>query len=239
MLYQYSMEEEENDMFRPIMAEAHSLQQNIITEFNVAGDTSSSVAKRANKGEYDFLLIAYKGSIFSDNVLGEILRFSNRIIHIPNFLLSKIGTHKKWRKMLTAPLDENTRTIVYKSDMPVGIFIDRGLKDIRNIFIPILDENDLFVGEFMQRLAENSYVRITLWDAIGLIDNSMEFTKTVRAIKSVNPYLFQLWNNNIPIDSDILKKQDLVMISLNSWEELDDRNPKLMKEAPSTLILTN
>lgn len=239
MLYQYSIEEEEEDMFRPVMAQAHSLHQNIITEFNVAGDTSSSVAKIANKGEYDFLLVAYKGSIFSDNLLGRVLRFSNRIIHIPNFLLSKIGTHKKWRKMLTAPLDENTRTVVYKSDMPVGIFIDKGLVEIRNVFVPILDENDLFVGEFMQRLAENSYVRITLWDAIGLVDNSMEFTKTVRAIKSVNPYLFQLWNNNIPIDSDILKKQDLIMISLNSWEELDDRNPKLMKEAPSTLILTN
>lgn len=239
MLYQYSIEEEEEDMFRPVMAQAHSLRQNIITEFNVAGDTSSSVAKIANKGEYDFLLVAYKGSIFSDNVFGKILRFSNRIIHIPNFLLSKIGTHKKWRKMLTAPLDEDTRTVVYKSDMSVGIFIDKGLLEVRNIFVPILDENDLFVGEFMQRLAENSYVRITLWDAIGLVDNSLEFTKTVRAIKSVNPYLFQLWNNNIPIDSDILKKQDLIMISLNSWEELDDRNPKLMKEAPSTLILTN
>ncbi|WP_108822338.1 cation:proton antiporter [Dysgonomonas sp. Marseille-P4361] len=239
LLYQYAIEEEEEDMFRPVMAEAHSLHQNIIADFKVAGDTSTSVAKIANKGEFDFLLVGYKGSIFSDNLLGKILQFSNRVIHIPNFLLSKLGNQKKWRRMLTAPLDENTRTIVYKSDMPVGIFIDKGLVDIKNIFVPILNENDLFVGDFMQRLAENSYVRITLWDAIGLVDNSMEFTKSVRAIKSVNPYLFQLWNNNIPVDSDILKKQDLIMISLNSWEELDSRNPKLMKEAPSTLILTN
>lgn len=239
LLYQYAIEEEEEEMFRPVMAEAHSLHQNIITEFKVAGDTSNSVAKIANKGEYDFLLIGYKGSIFSDNVLGRFLGFSNRLIHIPNFLLSKLGNQKKWRRMLTAPLDERTRTIVSKSDMPVGIFLDKGFIGMRNIFVPILDEDDIFVGEFMQRLAENSYVRIILWDAIGLVDSSMEFTKSVRAIKSVNPYLFQLWNNNIPVDSDILKKQDLVMISLNSWKELDDRNPKLMKDAPSTLILTN
>lgn len=145
--------------------------------------------------------------------------------------------------MLLAPLDEGQRTIVSKSDMPVGIFVDRGidkgLVSMRNIFVAILDEDDIFVGDFMERLAENSYVRITLWDAIGLMDTSMDFIKSVRAIKAINPYLFQLWNNNIPIDSDILKKQDLIMISLNSWKELDSRNPKLMKDAPSTLVLTN
>ncbi|MDR3056922.1 MAG: cation/H(+) antiporter, partial [Prevotella sp.] len=105
--------------------------------------------------------------------------------------------------------------------------------------VPILHEDDIFVGEFMERLAQNSYVRITLWDPIGLADNSIEFIKSVKAIKAVNPYLFQLWNNNIPVDSDILNKQDLILISLNSWKELDDRNPKLMKDAPSTLVLTN
>lgn len=110
---------------------------------------------------------------------------------------------------------------------------------MRNIFVPILSEDDIFVGRFMQRLAENSYVRITLWDAIGLMDSSMEFTKAVRAIKGINPYLFQLWNRNIPVDSDILNKQDLILISLNSWKELDDRNPKLLKDTPSMLVLTN
>lgn len=105
--------------------------------------------------------------------------------------------------------------------MPVGIFIDKGLITIRNIFVPILDEDDIFMGDFMERLAENSYVRITLWDRVGLAENSIEFVKSVKAIKAVNPYLFQLWNNNIPVDSDILMKQDLILISLNSWKELD------------------
>lgn len=243
LLYQYGIEEEEEEMFKPVEEEAHSLQQSFIPVFKVVGDTNNSVAKIANKGEYDFLLIGYQGSVLSDNVLGRFLGFSNRILHLPNYLLTKLGNQKKWSRMLLAPLDEGQRTIVSKSDMPVGIFVDRGidkgLVSMRNIFVPILDEDDIFVGDFMERLAENSYVRITLWDAIGLMDTSMDFIKSVRAIKAINPYLFQLWNNNIPIDSDILKKQDLIMISLNSWKELDSRNPKLMKDAPSTLVLTN
>ncbi|MBB4036878.1 Kef-type K+ transport system membrane component KefB [Dysgonomonas hofstadii] len=239
LLYQYGMEEEEKEMFKPVEEEAYSLNQNIISVFKVAGDVSKDVAKFANKGEYDFLLIGYKDSIFSNNMLGRLLGFSNRLIHIPNFFLTKFGNQKKWSKMMTAPFDEGTRTIVSKSDMPVGIFIDKGSIGMRNIFVPILSEDDIFVGRFMQRLAENSYVRITLWDAIGLMDSSMEFTKAVRAIKGINPYLFQLWNRNIPVDSDILNKQDLILISLNSWKELDDRNPKLLKDTPSMLVLTN
>ena len=243
LLYQYAIDEVEEEIFNPVKEEAQALNQNFEPIFKVVGDTSTNVAKMANKGEYDFLLIGYKGSIFSDNVFGRVLGFSNRLIHIPNFLLSKLGNQKKWRRMLTAPLDEGTRTIVSKSDMPVGIFIDKGLdkamSGMRNIFVPILDEDDIFVGQFMERLAENSFVRITLWDVIGLMDTSMDFTKSVRVIKGINPYLFQLWNKNIPVGNDILKKQDMIMISLNSWIELNDRNPKLLKDAPSTLVLTN
>ncbi|NDV96853.1 cation/H(+) antiporter [Dysgonomonas sp. 521] len=239
LLYQYGVEEEAEEVFDSVKEEAHSLQQSFTPMFKVVGDISSNVAKIANKGDYDFLLIGFKGFVDSNNVLERFLGFSNKLLHTPNYLLMKFGSRKKWSRMLLAPLDENTRTIVSKSDMPVGIFIDKGLISMRNIFVPILDEDDIFVGGFMERLAQNSYVRITLWDPIGLADNSLEFVKSVKAIKSVNPYLFQLWNNNIPVDSDILNKQDLILISLNSWIELDDRNPKLMKEAPSTLILTN
>lgn len=239
LLYQYGVEEEAEQEFESVKEEAHSLQQSFTPMFKVVGDISSNVAKIANKGDYDFLLIGFKGFVDSNNVLERFLGFSNKLLHIPNYLLMKFGSRKKWSRMLLAPLDENTRTIVSKSDMPVGIFIDKGLISMRNIFVPILDEDDIFVGGFMERLAQNSYVRITLWDPIGLADNSLEFVKSVKAIKSVNPYLFQLWNNNIPVDSDILKKQDLILISLNSWIELDDRNPRLMKDAPSTLILTN
>ncbi|MDR2951269.1 MAG: cation:proton antiporter [Prevotella sp.] len=239
LLYQYGVEEEAEEVFDSIKEEAHSLQQNFTPMFKVVGDISTNVAKIANKGDYDFLLIGYKGFVDNNNVLERFLGFSNKLLHIPNYLLMKFGNQKKWSRILLAPLDENTRTIVSKSDMPVGMFIDKGLVSMRNIFVPILDEDDIFVGEFMERLAQNSYVRITLWDPIGLADNSIEFIKSVKAIKAVNPYLFQLWNNNIPVDSDILNKQDLILISLNSWKELDDRNPKLMKDAPSTLVLTN
>lgn len=237
-MHQYNIDQEEKRIFRPVEEEAHSLQQDINTMFEVTNNFQSSIIKIANKGEYDFLLIGNKGYTYtySDGLLG---RFSNSLSYIPDYILSIIQNQIKKKGTFDAPFDDRTRSIISKTNMSVGIFIDKGLISMRNILVPIFDEEDIFVGEFMERLAENSYVRITLWDRIGLSEKSIEFVKSVKAIKSVNPYLFQLWNNNIPVDSDILKKQDLILISLNSWKELDAKKPNLLKEAPSTLILTN
>lgn len=239
LLYQYGLEEEEEELFKPIMDQAHSLHQNIIPLYKISSNTHTNVAKIANRGEYDFVLIGHKSSIYSDNMLVRFLGFSNNLMNIPNYFLSKITNQKKWKRTFSSPFDDGTRSIISKTDMSVGIFIDKGLVSIKNVFIPILDEDDIFVGKFMERLAENSYVRITLWDPIKLSDNSIEFIKSIKAIKAVNPYLYQLWNNHVPIDGSILQKQDLIMISINSLKKLNDLDAKLIKDLPSTLVLTD
>lgn len=238
VLYQYGMEEEESDAFIPIDEEAHSLKQPIEKMFKVTSDIYANVAKTANKGEFDFLLIGHNGSIHANNVLGRVIGFSNKVINIPDHILSfLLGGNKRWPKTFNADMDEGTRTIISKSNIPVGIFIDRDMISIRTVFVPILDEEDIFIGALMERLAENSYVRIMLWDPIGLSDRSIEFVNSVKAIKAVNPYLFQLWNNNIVLDSDIIKKYDLVMISIKGWRKLENKGSKWIKDLPSTLVL--
>lgn len=240
MLYQHSQDENENEMFRPIIDEANSLQQTIVPVYKIGSNTYANVAKVANKGDYSLLLIGHKGSIFSNNIFGQVFGLSKRLRNTPKYIISKLRNQKVLRNTIFAPIiDKGTRTVVSKSDMPVGIFIDRGMVGIKTVFVPIIDEDDIFIGDFMERLAENSYVRITLWDANGLADRSIEFTKSIRTIKSINPYLFQLWNNHIPIDSDILRKQDLMMVSLNSWKKLNNKDVKWVKDAPSILILTD
>lgn len=236
VLYQYGIEQEEEDVFRPIIDEANSINQNIKTIYKVTSNIHSNVAKIANKGEYDLLLIGTKTPIFAQSRLDRIVSHINEIIHVPEYLLSKLQ-NRKHSSAIGAPIGKGTRTIISKTDIPIGILIDKDMVGIRNIFVPILDPEDIFIGEFMERLAENSYVRITLWDKIGLMDNSIEFIKSVRAIKAVNPYLFQLWNKNIPIDSDIVSKQDLMMISVKSWKKLDNQDVKWIKSVPSTLVL--
>ncbi|MFR9166994.1 MAG: cation:proton antiporter [Dysgonomonas sp.] len=237
-LYQYNIDQEEHDTFDPVIEEAEKLHQPVIPVFEVSSETNVKVAKIANKGEYDLLLIGESDSIYEGNILGNLIGLSNKLVSIPNIIIAKI-LHNKRSSLIRSGLDDNIQMIIAKSDLPVGIFIDKGLESIKNVFIPIFDENDMFIGEYMEKLARNSYVRITLWDAIGLSDKSIDFIKSVRAIKEINPYLFLLWNNNILIGSDILQKQDLILISLNSWRKLHESDFAWKKSIPSALIIDN
>lgn len=239
-LYQYGLDKEEQDIFKPIVDESKGLGQPITPIFKIASDTHVASVKYANKGEFDLMLIGHRKSILSDNLLGRLLKFTNSMVHIPNRLLSKLGNKKTLMQAITAPFDEGTRSVISKSDMPVAVLIDRDMMlDVRNVFVPILDEDDVFVGEFVKRLAENSHVKITLWDSINLSNLSIEFTQSIRAARAVNQYHYQLWNNNIAIDRDILKRHDLILISLNSWTKLMHREDNIADDAPSILVITN
>ena len=238
-LYQYNMLEEEYDIFNPVLEKAKELDQPVIPVFEVASETYVKTAQIANKGEYDFLLVGEPDSIYEGNILGNIIGFSNKILHIPNIVITKLLRNKK-SSIMSSRLDERVQMLVAKSDLPVGIFVDKNLPvTIKTVFVPIIDENDEFIGRHMERLARNSYVRITLWDAIGLSDRSIEFVKSIRAINEINPYLFSLWNNNVLIDSDILRKQDLMLISTNSWKKLHAEDISWKRSIPSTLIIDN
>lgn len=236
-LYQYNQEEEEAKIFRTILEESRILKQPLTTRYELANEVNIKAAKIANENEYDLLLVGLKESIFEGNILGRVLGFSNTLLRIPQQIFATIGGNRKMMNTINTPLDDASRIVIAKSDVPVGIFIDKGLDEIQHIFIPILDENDVFMGEFMERLASNSYVRITLWDSVGLSETSIDFVNRVRAIKAINPYLFLLWNNNIELGNDILKKQDLMMVSLDSWKKLRSSDISWLKSVPSTLVL--
>lgn len=238
-LYQYNIEDEEFDRFQPILEESKMLEQPIRPIFEVAPEPFSRMVKMANKGNYNLLLLGAPESVFEGNPLGQFFKFSNKLLHTPVRLWSLATKGERSLTASNVSLGENIRSVLSNTNASVGIFIDRGLVEIKNVFVPVLDENDVFVGDFMEQLSQNSYVRITLWDSIRLMDSSIEFVKSVRGIKAVNPYLFQLWNNNIPVDEDIFNKYDLIMISLKSWKILKETHPSWIKSIPSVLLLNN
>lgn len=236
-LYQYNMEEEEHDRFQPLLEDSKRLNQPINPIFEVAPEPFSRILKMTNRGNYNLLLLGAPGAVFNGDPLGLFFKLSNTLFHVPSRMWSWIKSSKRSVAANSASLGENIRSILLNSNAGVGIFIDKGLTEVKNVFVPILDENDIFIGDFMEQLSKNSYVRITLWDSISLMDTSIEFVKSVRGIQSINPYLFQMWNNNISMDGDIFGKNDLIMISLKSWTVLKETHPSWIESMPSVLLL--
>ena len=232
-LNQYNIEEYEKESFTPIIDESHALNQKITTLFKASNDIDSDIAEVANKGDYDLLLVGVGQSIFEGSLLGRVLGFTTRIVN-PDRLLSHVinkGDHPE------NSFDERTRHIISKATVPVGVLVDKGLKKIERVFIPIFGANDLFLIGFAQRLINNSSVQITILDAGGEIKRRPELKESIRAIEQIAPNHIQLINERA-IAPEFLLDKDLMLISMNSWERSENSKMNWLSGIPSSLILT-
>lgn len=71
--------------------------------------------------------------------MGKVLGFTIRIIN-PDKLINTVTG--KENIIGSSRFDEGTRQIISKSQIPVGIFIDKNFTDTSLIFIPLFDTKD-------------------------------------------------------------------------------------------------
>ncbi len=222
ILHQYNVQEEEQSLFKPIEDEAKALDRQISMVFDVSNHSEKTISRIANKSDYDFVLIGSRGNFQLDKgLLSCFLGFSRRISRFANK-----------RRFPVSPFEDRTRYLLSKVDAQVGIFIDKGVEDIENIFVPILDDDDIYMGDFLLKIAEGNH--ITLWDDIQLTGKSLEFVTSVNELKDNHSFL--LWD--MPVDENVLGRNDLIVISLRSWRALRRKDAALIERMPSTLILT-
>lgn len=232
------VDEEGQEMFSKIKQEAEKISQPFHSLFALTSEESSKIVKTANDGRYDFLLLEVTSSMFDGNLLGNILNLSTQIFRLPHKALLQLFHRKDKISSLSMPNEERLLRIISKSDVPIGIFLDKGFINARNVFVLIMDEDDIFLGDYLLRLVYNTYARITLLDKVGIMDNSIEFNRYAREIKAINPYLFTTWMPEMSVTDTFLIKQDLLIISLKSWNRLQNSDFEWKTNLPSTLVIT-
>ncbi|MDX2245821.1 MAG: cation:proton antiporter [Bacteroidia bacterium] len=232
-LHQYNIEEYEKESFSPVIEESQHLNQKITTLFKPSNDIDSDIAEVANKGDYDLLLIGIGQSIFEGSLLGKILGFTTRIIN-PDRLLNQVTGKESLFE--SSSLDERTRLILSKSNVPVGILLDKELSRTENVFVPIFTEKDAFLVKYAQKLIHNSGSQITILDASGQIKRHPEIKESIRAIEQTAPNHISLLNEKV-LDKSFLKQLNLMLISIDSWKKLVETKSLWLSEIPSTLII--
>lgn len=232
-LHHYNEAEYQKDSFAPVIAESKSLNQKITTLFKPSSNIDADIAQVANEGDYDLLLVGLGQSIFEGSLLGKILGFTTRMIN-PERLIDKVtGKEKLFDNSV---FDERTRMILANSQVPVGILIDKNLKEVEKVFLPILDAKDDYLIKYASKLINNSGVQVTVLDIEGQIKNNAEIKETIRAIEQNAPNHIRLITNRT-IDKVFLQEQDLMLISLESWKALVESQSVWLNETPSTLII--
>ncbi len=234
-MHPYNLDEFEKDSFKPIVEESKILKQEITTLFQATVDIETNIADIANNGEYDLLLVGLGKSIFEGTLLGKVLGFTTRIIN-PDRLFDKFTGREGLFE--NSPFDERTRQIISKTSMPLGILIDKDLQEVNQVFMPIFCGEDSFLIDYAQKLIYNNNSEIMILDVNGQVNTNF-------VIKSALDSLVQKYPNNITLMTDkiikkeFLAKQDLMIISLESWKSLVDSRSIWLSRVPSVLILKN
>jgi Kef-type K+ transport system membrane component KefB len=232
-MHAYNLEEYEKEAFEPILKESKKLDQKITTIFKATGDIETDIADIAYEGKYDLVLVGLGKSIFEGTILGKVLGFTSRIIN-PDRLLDKF----KGKEGLfeNSPFDDRTRLIISKTKTPLGIFIDKDLKNIDKVFLGIFSAGDVFLIDYAQRMIYNNDSHLTL------LDNN-EHTKNNFIVENALAALEKNYQNNIEVidtnqlNKRFLQEQDLILFSLETWKKLVDDEVSWLQDIPSVLII--
>ena len=232
-IHSFDVKDHERKMFMPVVKESERLNQNIVSVFKVSSDIGGDIIDTANQGEYDLLLVGLGQSIFDGTFLGKILGFTTQIVN-PDRLIDKFTG--KEGLFENSPFDESTRHIIAKSKMPVGIFIDKDLEDIDQVFIPVFNKDDIFLLEYAKKLINNNGSQITVLDAIGEVKNSRDMQETIRSIEQIAPNHIMIMHDKT-VKKEFLEHQNLMIISLESWKYIIDADTNWLVDVSSVLII--
>ncbi len=232
-LNQFNLEEYESESFTPIIKESKQLGQKITTYFKASVDIDKDIADVANKGDFDLLIIGLGNSIYDGTLLGKILGFTTRIIS-PDRLINKVTGKEKLFE--NSPFDDRIRSVLAKTEIPVGILVNKNLQKTENIFLPIYDLNDEFLLQYAQKLIHNSDAQVTILDVNGVVKKNAEIREQIRAIEQKAPNHIQLLNERA-IEKQIFDNVDLVLISIESWKQLTEEDNNWLNNKLSLLIM--
>ena len=232
-MHAYDLEEVEKNRFLPIIEESILLKQEITTIFKPTTDIETNISEIANNGDYDLLLVGLGKSIFEGTLLGKVLGFTTRIIN-PDRLIDKFTG--KEGLFENSPFDERTRQIISKTKMPLGILIDKDLQNVHQVFLPIFSDNDTFLMDYAQKLIFNNNARITFMETNPVIENNLGLRSAMASLEEQFPDNISSLDEKI-MKKDFLTKQDLILISLESWKKLVESQSDWLSKIPSVLII--
>jgi Kef-type K+ transport system membrane component KefB len=223
----------EKETFEPVISKAGLLHRNLITMFKISGDVSSDLAGIANKGNYDLLLMNLEESIFEGTFLGRALGFTTQIFNPERLINTVIGRERLINSSL---IDNNTRMILFKTKVPVGILLDKKFDSLENIFVPVISDDDEFLITYSKKFISNINSRVSVYDF------------TDRKTQVLKDKLYTIEKNapgNIKyvsldeINEDFLDSQDLIMVSMEKFEKFVMAKKSWIDKKTSILILTN
>ncbi|MCF0050843.1 cation:proton antiporter [Dyadobacter sp. LJ53] len=232
-LSQVNTEEYQLETFRPITEEAAALDISFASLFKPSQDIEHDIIETANAGEYDMLMIGIGRTVFEGTFLGKILGFTSKIISRERLFDTITGKEKLFHADV---FDERTTHIIKSVKTPVGILIEKNLKHVNNIFVPIFSPDDSVLFQFVKKLALQENIYLTIMDPTNAASKSTEIQAELEAINELDNGRMRLLHENV-LEKDFLQEKDLMIISLDSWKKAVESHSLWLSHSPSVLIV--
>jgi len=110
------------------------------------------------------------------------------------------------------------------------------LQKVNQVFIPIFNPEDSFLIDYAQKLIYNNNSQITVLDVNGHVDTNFVIKSAINSLEQKYPNNITVINDKI-IKKELLAKQNLMIISIESWKDLVDSSSIWLSGVPSVLIL--
>lgn len=213
-------------LYDGVMEECRKGTAMVRTFVKPSDDFVSEILSTSNKLDCNLVLIGIGKSVFTPQLWGTYQKFRayKGAPEITDATLDKLSN-----KGVSSLLERNNKT--------TGIFIDHNLDIIDEIFIPILDKSDIHIFDYIKRLAEKTSAKITIWDAIGIIESMPEISKVFQNMQKNSDERVSLWDNSKKIEYDFIKQQDLIIIGFDGWVKLISSAITWSHSLQSTLII--
>lgn len=234
-LHAFDINHFEKEQFKNVIETSNELDLEITTLFKASTDVENDLVNITNRGNYDLLLMMLGKSMYEGSLLGRLLGFTTKIIN-PEKLLNTVKG--KGNIFNTSPFNDFTLQILDKTNIPVGILLEKDFTSADRVFVPIFNLSDFYLLEYAKRLINNNNSQIIILDAAGQIRNNIEVKELIRSIEQVAPNHITLYNEK-KIEKEFLDSQDLMLVSSRSWKSLIDTKSLWLSDIPSTLIISN
>lgn len=230
---QFNMAERERESFAQIRTEQRAMAVAVETVFKPSQDIDKELVDFANNGQYDLAIVGVGRSIYEGTLLGRLVGIGRRIIDPERLIDTLTGKENLFEQ---AVFDDRVRLLLRELRLPTGIYLDKGLKEIHRVFVPLFSSSDSYLLPYVQKLMHNSGVTVTLVDVAGIFEQSPELLSTVRTMQSAQVGQLLLDRRN-SFPRELLQEHDLMLVGFDSWKKLVESQSRWLENIPSTLVM--
>ncbi|MDR2841357.1 MAG: cation:proton antiporter [Paludibacter sp.] len=189
------------------------------------------IVQEVNYRNYDFLLVGAGISLSEDNAKNH--NFNSR-------LLNNVAKSISRSQVALFPgelIKDKTKYFIEHSTCSVGVFVNRGFKEISTTLILLYQPSDYFLLRYAKRLLNNSsQSSVFIIDINGCIQSDQEIRSSVDELQTTHSRRFKVLKTKGNSES-IFIKFSFMLVSYQAWNALLKTDENLLTNIPSTLII--